>query len=183
MFHLKRKLIGLLPLLAVAVLAWGYWHVSMHGSLYVSLNDVALKNDKQAYGRVLRAGIIFLNAAGNVLARARTAEPYGVAAVSHPETGDCSRYEREASFDTTAREAWQRCFRTVSLWLINWLRKIRYTTVILGDCRIEKAPVSVRAYKDDWWLWWVPRPHPGGSPYTNFDVTINLDSRHCRKAR
>lgn len=180
MFLLKRKLISSLALLAGAVLGWGYWHVSTHATLYVSLNDVALKNDRQAYGRVLSADLMFLNAAGNMVARARAIEPYGVVTISHPEAGDCSRYEREAAFDSAARDAWRRCFKTVSRWLIEWVRNIRYATVTLKDCRIEKVPVSLREYREDWWLWWVPLPHLGGAPYTNFDLTLTLDSARCR---
>jgi hypothetical protein len=183
MFILKRKLLGLLALSAGAVLGWGYWHVSTHGTLYASVNDVALKNDRQVYGRVLNANLTFLDAAGNVLAQARAAEPLGVVTVLHPEAGDCSRYERQASFDSAAREAWQRCFKTVSHWLMKWVRNVRYTTVILKDCRIDELPASLREYRDDWWLWWVPLPHLGGAPYTNFELTVTLDSAHCRAAK
>jgi hypothetical protein len=44
------------------------------------------------------------------------------------------------------------------------------------------VPVSVREYADDWWLWWVPLPHLGGPPYTNLELTVNLDSEHWRAA-
>ncbi len=43
-------------------------------------------------------------------------------------------------------------------------------------------PVLLEEFKDDWWLWWIPLPHIGGSPYTYFKLTLWIDSGNCRPA-
>ena len=98
------RTLGLLFLLfAMVVLGWGYWHMITHATLNLSLHDVSLKTDRQAYGQVVNADIVFMNADGAVLAAGKIREPYGVLSISHPEVGDCSRYEREASSNADAR--------------------------------------------------------------------------------
>ncbi|HEU0005003.1 MAG TPA: hypothetical protein VFS12_03335 [Terriglobia bacterium] len=77
------------------------------------------------YCQVLRADIIFRNADGVALAEGKIREPYGILSISHPEVGDCSRYERQASGNAEARHEWQRCFEEMSRWLAAWVKKVR----------------------------------------------------------
>ena len=177
----KLRRVSLLLLAAPAtLLGWGYWHARTHATLNLSLYDVSLKNDRQAYGRVEKADIGFVNAEGKVLAQGSIREPYGVLALYHPEIGDCSRYERQASSDSQAREDWQRCFKAQSRWLTTWVHDVRYVTVEMNQCRVERLPVLLRKYTESWWLWWVPLPHIGGKPYTHVELTGKLDSVACR---
>lgn len=148
----------------------------------VALYDVSLKTDRQAYGRVLSADLTFFNAAGAILAQGEIREPYGVVSISHPEVGDCSRYERQAATDSGARQEWQRCFEALSRWQMQWVREVRYATVSFGKCRIEKLPVLLTEYQDAWWMWWVPFPHVGGTPYTSFELSLRVDGLNCRAA-
>ena len=166
----------------MAVLGWGYWHNRTHATLNLSLHDVSLKTDRLAYGQVLRADIIFMSADGVALAEGKIREPYGVLSIPHPEVGDCSRYERQASSNAEARHEWQRCFEAMSRWLATWVKKVRYATVTMDNCRIEKLPVLPDEYGDSWWIWWVPLPHIGGKPYTYFSLTLRVDGLHCRAA-
>ena len=73
------KTLGLLfLLLAMVVLGWGYWHMITHATLNLSLHDVSLKTDRQAYGQIVNADIVFMDADGVVLAEGKIREPYGV---------------------------------------------------------------------------------------------------------
>ena len=60
---------------AMVVLGWGYWHMMTHATLNLSVHDVLLKTDRQAYGQVVSADIVFMNAAGAALAEGRIREP------------------------------------------------------------------------------------------------------------
>ena len=177
------KALGLLfALFAMIVLGWGYWHRITHATLNLWVHEVSLKTDRQTHGQVVSAGIVFISAAGAVLAEGKISEPYGVLSISHPEVGDCSRYEREASSNLEARQEWQRCFEAMSRWLATWAKKVRYATVTMNDCRIEKMPALLNEYRESSWIWWVPLPHIGGKPYTYFSLTLRVDSSHCRAA-
>ena len=169
-------------LFAVVVLGWGYWHMVTHATLNVSLHDVSLKTNRQAYGAIVNADLVFMDATGVILSEGRIREPYGVLSFSHPEVGDCSRYEREASGNAAARQSWQRCFEVTSRWLATWVKHARYVSVTMKDCRIEKLSVLPEEYRDSWWVWWVPLPHIGGKPYTYFSLTLTIDGLHCRVA-
>jgi len=166
----------------MVVLGWGYWHMVTHATLNLSLHDVSLKTDRQAYGQIVNADIVFMNADGAVLATGEMREPYGILSFANPEIDDCSRYEREASSNADSRQSWQRCFQVMSRWLTTWVRRVRYATVTMKDCRIEKLPVLLEEYRESWWIWWVPLPHIGGKPYTYFSLTLRVDSLHCRAA-
>jgi hypothetical protein len=179
---LLQRIIAVLVIVGAAVLVWGYWHVSTHGTIQISISDVAKKNDRQSYGDVMSADLAFLDASGAVLAQGGVAEPYGTASIRHPEVGDCTGTERQAAFNVEARSAWQRCFETWSRWLMTWVRAVRYATVALPNCRIEKVPVSIAEYRGSWWDWWIPLPHAGGKPYTSFTLSMKVDGARCMPA-
>jgi hypothetical protein len=168
-------LLGVPGALAAAVLGWGYWHVSTHAALHASVYDLALKNERQAYGEVKPAVIVFNDAAGSVLGRGKVEAPIGVFSIEHPQVGDCRREEREQP-----PTGWKRCFETQSRWLATWVRQARSAEVSFAGCRIERVPVTLDEYRDAWWLWWIPLPHVGGAPYTSFHANVWVDSRTCR---
>jgi len=176
------KALLVIAAVAVTALGWGYWHAASHGALDVLVYDLSLKNDRQAYGRVSRAELAFMDAAGTVLANGSAGEPSGMVSIRHPAIGDCRREEREAFASAQAMQAWRQCFKTQSRWLMTWVPQARYATVDLGKCRIEKVPVSLEQFKEAWWLWWVPHPHIGGAPYTYFKFTLQIDAGKCRAA-
>jgi hypothetical protein len=59
---LLQRIIAVLVIVGAAVLVWGYWHVSTHGTIQISISDVAKKNDRQSYGDVMSADLAFLDA-------------------------------------------------------------------------------------------------------------------------
>jgi hypothetical protein len=162
------------PVLLIA--GWGYWHVSSHAAVHVSFYDLALKNDRQAYGSVPAADVVFRDATGSILATGRADEPWGVISLLHPEVGDCRRQEREGG------TAWRECFDAHSRWLMTWMPRVRHASVTVGTCRIDRMPVEVERSRDAWWLWWVPTPHIDNSTYTHFQLTMWIDSAACRPA-
>jgi hypothetical protein len=173
MFRVK-KLWGLGVLAAIPF--WGYWHATSHAVLQVALYDIALKNDRQAYGSVLAADVDFKDATGKILAHGRADKPWGTMSMVHPTAGDCRREEREGGV------AWQQCFAVQSRWLITWTRQARQASVRLDTCTIHHVPVLVEESRDAWWLWWVPLPHIDNSTYTHFKFTLWVDSARCRAA-
>jgi hypothetical protein len=167
----------LLGALVTAAFGWGYWRVSSHGDLQVQLYDVALASDRQLYGVVLAADLIFNDANGNGLARGRAEKPWGVVSLLHPEAGDCRKEEREGG------AAWQGCFAAQSRWLMTWVRQVRHATVRLDSCIMDQVPVQREESRDAWWLWWVPHPHLDNSTRTHFKLSLWIDSSTCQPAR
>jgi hypothetical protein len=156
-----------------AVPGWGYWHALSHGSLHISLYDVALKTERQAYGSVLAADLVFKNAEGRSLATARADKPLGTISMLHPQVGDCRREERQGG------TAWRQCFDTQSRWLVTWVRQVHHATVAIDACTIATVPVLLEESRDAWWLWWVPHPHLDNSTLTHFTMTLRIDSVNC----
>jgi len=172
----RAVLLGVL-LLVTFILAYGYWHVFAHGWLYVSVRDVSNKANN---GRVFNAEILLLDSEKALLAEGKTDDRYGVVYISHPEAGYCVEHERQASFAKEAREAWHDCFAKFSRWLVEWVTNVRYMDLSFGKCNLKQIPVQVAQSKGNWWLWWVPHPHIGGSAYTTFSIQVQIDGVACR---
>ena len=100
----------------------------------------------------------------------------------HPEAADCAATEQNASASSAARDEWQKCFKTLSTWLIRWADRIRFADVKFARCELKRVPVILRQSGDDWWLWWVPLAHIGGKPLTYFNLSINIDGANCTAA-
>lgn len=177
-----RRALVVLGVLIAAGLGWGSWQASRHGALHVDLHDVALKDERQLYGTLGAADVVFKDAEGAALASASAGPPLGVVSIRHPMVGDCRAEERAATLDRARMEAWSHCFGTQSRWFRTWVRRVRYADVKTGDCRVERTPVVLEESKDRWWLWWLPLPHVGGTPYTYFTLALWIDSRACRAA-
>jgi hypothetical protein len=50
----------------------------------------------------------------------------------------------------------------------------------VGRCTSAHQPTSVAGYRDNLLLWWVPLPHVGGLPHTNYSVALAAGGRHCK---
>ncbi len=151
--HLRRKVRGagiwigaITVALAVVVFARGYWHVSTHGDVHVALWDVALKTDRQLYGSLAAADVVFRDEAGTDLAIARADKPSGLVSMIHPTVGDCRQEER------TGGDAWRRCYETQSRWFSTWTPQVRTAQVSIERCTIERVPVEVEESTGEWWL-------------------------------
>jgi hypothetical protein len=166
----------ILAAIVAGIFAWGYWHVSTHASVHVSLRDVALKTERQISGPLLAADVLFRDEAGTALASARADKPLGLVSIVHPTVGDCRREERAGG------EVWRQCYETQSRWFLTWARQVRTARVSFDTCTIEQVPVVREESRGQWWLRWVPAPHIDNSASTHFEFTVSVDSANCRAA-
>ena len=166
--------------IAALILGYGYHHAATHGWLYITLMDTSVK----PYGGNVRdAELRLLDGEGKLLADAKSDHKFGVVRLIHPEAGYCAAAEQSASASPEARDQWQKCFKTLSTWLVSWAGRIRSVDVKFANCDLKAIPVIVRESRQDWWLWWVPLPHMGGQPLTYFGVSINVDGANCSAQR
>src|SRR6188474_1144701 len=113
-----------------AIAGWGYWRVSSHAYAHIVLHDVSLKSDRQLYGDLTEADVVFRDALGTALATARVDKPLGIVSMVHPTVGDCRREERIGG------AAWSACFDTQSRWQMTWVPHVRSARVRVGTCTI-----------------------------------------------
>lgn len=169
--------LGFVMLATIAgVLGSAYWRVTTHADVHVALHDVALKTERQLYGSLLAADLLFKDAAGAPLAAAKVDRPLGLVSMIHPSVGDCRAEERVGG------ETWEACCEAQSRWLSDWLPQVRNARVRFDTCTIENVPVSVERSRDRWWLWWIPTPHIDNSTSTHFNLTMWIDSARCQGA-
>lgn len=154
--------------IAAGVLGYGWWHAATHATFYMDLRDVATPS---RFENVKGAQLQFLDDTGKVLARGKTDNKVGVVWVEHPTAGYCG--------PTLSQAAYKTCFDAHSAWLLTWVPRAHRISIAAGACRIERAPVYFSASRDGVWLWWVPLPHIGGMPYTNFNASLQIDGRAC----
>lgn len=155
------------------LLAWGYWHAATHASLQLQVEDYGLKTDRQLYGTPHDVTLTYHDATNAPLATARSVEPLGYILAIHPDPkiGDCSQY--------TTRAPYSKCFAVHSAWVPDWAPRVRTANIKIGGCEMHRVPVSVYQSGNDWWLWWVPLPHIGGTPLGYFQVTARVNTKSC----
>ena len=171
---------AVLFLLVSAALAYGYWHASTHGSLYVSVQD----RSKGPYGEPVKEGVIeLLDAAGARVMTLTADGRYGAFHITAPAPYDCHAQEQAAPQGTQAREVWQACFARQSRWVAGAVPSVARARLRFGQCDLGDVPTRLEARFGDWFLWWVPLPHVGGTPYASFSQTFQVDGRSCRMAR
>ncbi|MGH8650421.1 MAG: hypothetical protein ACREUP_14130 [Burkholderiales bacterium] len=163
-----RAAIAIVIGLVAGVLGYGYWHRSSHATLTVVLTDTS-KQERD--GRVLNAEIVFLDASSRPLARGKTDDKLGIVLVQHPATGYCGP-------DLTL-ESYRACVIAQSGWLTGWVNDLRYVSVVLGNCRIERIPVEVTVHRDGLFTWWIPLRDTGGVPYNRYATRLEVDVRVC----
>jgi hypothetical protein len=156
---------------AVAALAWGYWHAQTHANLNLRVDDYGLKTERLAYDSPHEVTLTFLGSANEPLATARSVDPETYILAVHPDKqiGNCQH--RRADYAD--------CYADYSAWSAKWAPLVRRAHVVIGKCELRDLPVSVQASNDEWWLWWVPLPHVGGLPRRYFDFSVKVDSRAC----
>ncbi len=159
------------------VLGYGYWHARTHGYFYFSIYDARADNP---FVLLKNTEIILRDKQNEILAVGQSEARSGVVYLSHPETGSCYQAEQNAAQSSEGRAAWQRCFKTHSIWLLEWIRRVQAVDIQINDCNIERIPVVVKENIEDWWTWWIPNPHGGGKPYTYFNLMIRIDPSSCR---
>lgn len=163
-----RTLIVLLVIAAATSAGYGYWHLSTFATFHMSLRDVA---EQKQGGAVLNAQLTFLDADSRPLARGKTDGKWGVVLVRHPSAGYCDSELSPADY--------RACFWAQSEWLTTWLNDLRYVSLAIGSCRIERVPLDLKVSRDSLLTWWIPLPHVGGVPFTRYTAQLELDSRLC----
>ena len=172
-----KKIFALIALSVIVVLGYGYWRVSTYGWLHVSLRDVS--GSERGYTLIKDAEITLHDFNGNVLAKGKSDNKHGVVYLAHPEVGFCVEEESRAPFSKDDRQSWYDCYEKQATWVVEWARNAQFMDIAFDQCDLQKIPVSVSEFKDDWWLWWVPHPRIGGQPSTYFSINVQVDSANC----
>lgn len=163
-----RVLLILLVIALASSAGYGYWHRSTYATLTISLRDTS---EPARGGRVPNARLTFLDAASRPLAQGKTDDRFGIVMVEHPAVGYCG--------PDLKPDAYRACFWTQSEWLTTWLKDLRYVSLVLGNCRIERVPLAPKVSRDSLFNWWIPLPHVGGVPFSRYSAQLEVDSRAC----
>jgi hypothetical protein len=166
--------VAVLIAIPIAVLGYGYWFGQTHGALLVSVEDVS---DREHPHSLTDVDLSFVDSSGRTVAEAVGVPPYGTIEIVSPSAYSCHDVEQRAPFSVEARHQWDECFQRQSRWLPTWIRSVKAVDLRSESCLIRQLPVAVDEYPDTWWLWWVPLPHVGGTPYTSFSVHVEIDRR------
>lgn len=167
--------------ICVIALAWGYWHAQTHANLNLRVDDYGLKTDRLAYDSPHDVTLTFLGPANEQLAIARSVEPETYILALHPnkEIGNCQHRGIRAPGSKGSSDDYADCYADYSAWSSKWAPLVRRANVVVGKCELRGLPVSIQASNNDWWLWWVPLPHVGGTPRRYFEFSVRIDSRTC----
>ena len=165
-----------LVLIAAAVPAYGYWRAVSRGYVSMSLINVSSNANGE---RVLDAALFVRDAGRDVLAKGGSDDRFGIVRFVHPEFGSCEEEERSAPFSVDARKRWDKCIAAQFRWQAEWAPRARYLDLRFAHCDVANVPITLRLRRDDWWLWWVPLPHIGGDPYTEFSARVTVDTNTC----
>jgi hypothetical protein len=160
---------------AAAVLGYGAWRAATHASVWLSVHDHAGRTPNLLWRDVTDGLVVLRDGAGRPRAEARLEPPQGLPRWVGPAGAavDCR--------PSADRDAWRRCFDAQSRWFAGWAPQVTLADVTVGSCRIERAPVARRS-SGDWWLWWVPLPHVGGTPVGHHTIDVHIDSARCAAA-
>lgn len=158
--------------LAAAVTVYGAWQARTHATLRLAVHDHAGQTNSRAWVDVTDARVRLVDAAGRVRAEAQLEPPHGQPRWLGPdgEAVDCR--------PDMPRDAWPACFDAQSRWMARWAGEAANADLVVGGCRIERAPIERRT-SSDWLLWWVPLPHVGGRPLGYHALDVHVDSARC----
>ena len=174
-----RRALLIFVLLAAAVLGWGWWQARTHADVRVAVNDVALKTGNLRWAALEPGTFVLRDAAGQALAHGVVTGPQHGIEFSDDAAGNCARFEGQAPFDAAMRERWHACYQQRARWQAGWVGQVVSASLATGACTLDQLPVQTRRY-DDWWLWWVPLPHIGGSASASYTFEIYVDSAACK---
>ena len=163
--------------MTLSILAFGYWHSITHASFYVSLTVAGAAADAKT--STPEAKVQFLDSKGTVLANGVRDQQYNYVHLIHPTYGDCHEAEEMAAFSKEARTTWQACYERQSAWIAKWINDVDKVNVTYGNCVVKDTPIIILQSDSYWYLWWVPHPHIGGKPYSDYSSTIAVDEKDC----
>ena len=168
---MKRALLSIAAF-AAGVLGYGWWQAHTQGDVWLQVKDHAGRTPRQLWADVIEARVVMRDAAGQVLAEAALEAPQGLPRWTGPAGAavDCQAAQ--------AGPAWQACWQRQARWMAQWAPRAHSARVTLGHCIVEPVPVTSKLYTD-WWFWWLPLPHVGGTPITHFAISLHVDSARC----
>jgi hypothetical protein len=172
---LKKTLLGIAALVA-AVLGCGWWQAHTHADVWLRVLDHAGRTTKLLWSDVTEGRLALRDAAGRVVAEATLERPQGLPRWTGPgaEAAHCD--------PKLGRDAWQRCWPKQAAWMARWVPRAHDARVTVGACTVDPVAV-VRRDDSDWWLWWVPLPHVGGTPMAHYTLELHIDSARCTAER
>jgi len=160
--------------LAAVVLGYGAWRAHTHADVWLQVKDHAGRTPQRLWREATQARLLLRDAHGRSLVEATLEPPHGLPRYTGPAG---------AAVDCPAAlgPAWHTCWQRQSRWIAQWAPRVVDARVDLGACVIEQVPV-VRRVDGDWWLWWLPLPHVGGSPVSHYGIDLHVDSARCAAA-
>ena len=167
--------IGSIVLICTAVLAFGYWRATSRVHIHVSLVNAQASTTGAP---VFNAELVLRDSAGNELARGRSDDRFGIVRFAHPQFGSCESEENAASAEGRAK--WNECISRKFRWQAAWAARVSQVDLGFESCRLFGIPLKLRGRRDDWWLWWMPLPHIGGDPLTEFSAKISVLASPCQ---
>ena len=172
---MKNALLGTAAL-AAGVLGWGAWQAYTHADVWLQVKDHAGRTPNRLWLDLQQAQLVLRDDGGRVLAEASLMPPSGLPRYTGPAGAvDCSAQERLGG------AAWRDCHESHSRWTSGWAPKVSNARVTVGACVVDPVPVTRKLYTD-WWFWWVPLPHVGGTPSHHYTISLHLDSAKCAAA-
>ena len=169
--------LGVLALIVAAVLGYGYWRSWSRANITLIVFDVS-RNPSGVPATV--AELTLRDSSGTSLAKGRSDARFGSVSFIHPQHGSCEAEEQSATTSAAGRAKWDRCIGEKFRWQGDWVRRVSSFDIQFAQCRVAELPLSLRQGRADWWLWWVPLPHIGGDPLTDFSAKILVDSASCQ---
>ncbi len=169
--------IGSAPIICTAILAFGYWRATSRVHIHIGLVSAQSGTNSAP---VFNAELVLRDPAGNELARGRSDDRFGIVRFAHPQFGSCEREENAASAE--GRPKWDDCISKKFRWQAAWAPRVSQVDIGFEGCQLFGIPLKLAGRRDDWWLWWVPLPHIGGDPLTEFSARISVLTGPCQAA-
>jgi hypothetical protein len=178
---MKRLPIALVAgmVLLAGAFAWHYVYSIRHATLQISVHDTGLRTQRRLYQSPHDVRLSLHDASGKTLAQAHSVEPSGYILPIHPDAhiGDCRQYENPAA----GRMRYAECYNVLSLWFPGWVPHVHSAHIVLPACEFRTVAVKRSRYRANWWMWWVPLPHMGGSQRDHFTLEMTIDSSRCER--
>jgi len=169
--------LGVLALIGAAVLGYGYWRAWSRANIMMIIADAS---QGQGAAPAFVAELIVRDAGGTLLAQGRSNERFGTVSFIHPQHGSCEDEEKSALASAEGRARWATCIGAKFRWQAQWAPRAAKLDIRFAQCRVADIPLALRQRRDDWWLWWVPLPHVGGDPLTDFSAKVLVNAATCQ---
>ncbi|HET9978767.1 MAG TPA: hypothetical protein VFQ20_15120 [Burkholderiaceae bacterium] len=156
------------------MLGYGWWQARTHAEVWLLVLDHARRTPKQLWDNVIEGRLAIRDAAGRTIAEAVLEPPQGLRWTG--PAGQAVHCEPQLG-----RDAWQVCFDAQSRWMARWVPAAHDARVTVAGCTVDRVAVRRRDYSE-WWFWWAPLPHVGGTPIAHYTIELHLDSARCAPA-